>query len=266
MNGIHDAHPHDPAGERREKETRSSQTPSALSEKQRRDLWRYIAVSIAAVELLTAVVAVVYGFMQSGAGERPRAFTFPWLYWAILAVVLPSLILLLVHFADVGLFVAHAGKNADEEWQRHLPERMQRLYRIIKGAPVAVILLGVIALGAGLATVEGALGLLTDFMGALKPYIPNLIAATAATFVIVSLAVVWLHYRTRKLVAEYQFRREVLEKTGVIIVDKGSAALPPGGVGDVPYAVVGAEDGDPPPVALPSAADPPQKTASEIIS
>ena len=215
---------------------------SSLSEKQRRELWLYIAVSIAAVELLVTVGALVYGFMGSGVTAGQHAFAFPWLYWAATAVVVPALILLLVHFADVGLFGARAASGSDQEWQRHLPERVQRLYRLVKGAPVAVVLLSIVALGAALLTIDGALGLVQDFASALKPHIPYIVIAAASLLAIVVLAVVWLNYRTRRLIAEYQFRREVLEKTGVIIVDKGSTALPPGGMGDVPYAIVSEEE------------------------
>jgi hypothetical protein len=235
--GSHDARAHEAGGGRGE-EQRPCPASSALSEKQRRELWRYIAASIAAVELVAAVVAVIYGFMRSGPGARD--FAFPWLHWAAMAAIIPSLLLLLVHLADVGLFGARAASGADEEWQRHLPERLQRLYRIARSAPAAVILLGVIILGAGIMTIDGALGLLITAAAALKPHIPAIAAAAAAAVSVISLAVVWLHYRTRKLIAEYRFRSEVLEKTGVIIVDKGSVALPPGAVSDVPYSLVGA--------------------------
>ena len=232
---------------------RTDKTPPApaLSEKQRRELWLYIAASIAAVELLVVVGALFYGFMGSGAGEH--GFAFPWLHWAAMAVVVPALILLLAHFADVGLFGARARGDADQEWQRHLPERVQRLYRIVKGAPVAVVLLGVVALGAALMTIDGALSLVLGFAAALKPHIPYIVVSVAALLAVVALAAVWLNFRTRRLIAEYQFRREVLEKTGVIIVDKDSTALPPGGLGDVPYVLVSGEEANGPRGALPAA-------------
>ena len=224
-----------------------------LSEKQRAELWMYIAVSIVAVDLLVAVGAVIYGFMSTGVVAGQRVFAFPWLSWGAVSVVAPALILLLVHFADVGLFrPPTAGQESEQEWQQHLPQRLQRLYRIVKGAPAAVILLSIVALGAALMTIDGALGLVVDFASALKPHIPYIAGALAAMLTVIALAVIWLNYRTRRLVAEYQFRREVLEKTGVIIVDKGSTALPPGGIGDVPYVLVSGEEDGFAPKALPS--------------
>lgn len=212
----------------------------ALPEKQRRELWIYIAVSIVAVELLITVGAVLYGFM-SGSGTGRNAFVFPWLTWGALAVVSPTLILLLVHFADVGLFRA-PGAEAEQEWQKHLPQRLQRFYRVIKGAPVVVVLLGIVLLGAALMTLDGALSALMGLASSLEPYIAHIVIGLAAILCVFILSAVWLSYRTRRLMSEYAFRREVLEKTGVIIVDKGSTPLPPGGTGSMPYAIAAAED------------------------
>lgn len=212
----------------------------ALSEKQRRELWLYIAVSIVAVELLVATGAVLYGFMAPGASGG-KAFVFPWLPWGAVSVMAPTLVLLLVYFADVGLFRPPGGGASEAEWQAHLPERMQRIYRIVKGAPVVVILLGILLLGAALMTLDGALSTLASLGGVLAPYIPHIVGAIVLLAAIFTGASAWLNYRTRRLLAEYEFRRQVLEKTGVIIVDKGSAALPPGGMGEPPLAITAGE-------------------------
>lgn len=213
-----------------------------LSEKQRRELWMYIAVSIVAVEMLVAVGAVLYGFISAPPGAAGgNAFTFPWLSWGAMALLAPTLILLLVHVADVGLFRAPGGASSEQEWQRLLPGRLQKLYRIIKGAPVVVVLVGIVLFGAALLTLDGALTAIKQFGAALAPYIPHIVGGAALVLCVVIIAIAWLNFRTRKLIAEYEFRKEVLEKTGVIIVDKGSSALPPGGLGDVPYTLVSGE-------------------------
>jgi hypothetical protein len=226
---------------------------SALSEKQRRELWLYITASIATVELLALVGALLYGFMSKGAGGVEREFAFPWLHWAATALLIPAVMLLLAHFADVGLFGARSGGDADQEWLRHLPERIQRLYRIAKSAPAAIILLGIVALAAAMMTVDGALGLVLGFAAALRPHIPHIVIAAAALLAVVVIAVAWLNFRTRKLAAEYQFRREVLDKTGVIIVDKESSALTSGAFVDVPHVLVSGEEAGAPRAALPAA-------------
>ena len=228
------------AASAKDSDTRPSAKP-ALSEKQRRELWLYIAVSIATVELLITTGAILYGFMAPGSGNA-KTFAFPWLSWGAVAVIVPTLILLLVHFADVGLF-RPPGKDSDSEWQERLPERMQRIYSIIRGAPVIVILLAIILLGFALMTLDGALSALVSLGSVLVPYIPHILGAVVLLAAIFTGASAWLSYRTRKLMAEYEFRRQVLEQTGVIIVDKHSHALPPGAVGDAPLAITAGEEG-----------------------
>ena len=208
-----------------------------LSEKKRKELWLYVAASIATVEMILAVGGLCYSFIASptrGLGAQ----SFPWLAWGSLAIIVPAVILLAVHQADVGLFRKPKGTDSELEWQKQLPERMQRLYRIIKGAPVVIVLLAVVALGAALLTLDSALSAVISFSSALTPYIPYIVGGIASVLAVAIAAAVWLNYRTRRLYAEYEFRREILEKTGVIIVDKGSTPLPPGGMGNVPYAVL----------------------------
>ena len=221
----------------------SRELAPALSEKQRRELWTYIGVSIVGVELLIAGGALLFGFVGAS-GEGARVVSFPWVAWGAVALLTPAFILLAVHLADVGLFRAPGDAASEAEWQKHLPERLQKIYRIVKGAPVLVILLGVILFGVGVLTLDGAFSAVRRFGSALVPHLPYIVGGIAAVLCVIIVAVVWLHYRTRRLIAEYEFRREVLEKTGVIIVDKGSTSLPPGGVGDVPYALVAGEDGE----------------------
>lgn len=238
--------------EQTERKERGAPLP-ALSEKQRRELWTYIAVSIAAVELLIVGGALLFGFMgASGDGTAQRAIPFPWVTWGAVSLLAPAFILLAVHLADVGLFRAPDGASSEQEWQKHLPERLQKIYRIVKGAPVVAILLGTVLFGLGVLTLDGAISALRRFGSALAPHLPVIVGGVAAVLCIVIIAVVWLHYRTRRLIAEYAFRREVFEKTGVIIVDKGSTALPPGGVGELPHALTAGEHpGEKTPPALP---------------
>lgn len=223
----------------------------SLSEKQRRELWLYIAVSIAAVELLVAMGAFLYAFITAAPASSggPAVITVPWVAWGATALMAPTLILLVVHVADVGLFRAPQSASSEQEWQKLLPDRLQTLYRFIKGAPVAVVLVGLVALGAAVLTLDGAMGALSRLGEVLLPHLPWIIGGLAGIVCVTVIAVVWLNYRTKRLIAEYDFRREVLEKTGVIIVDKGSTPLPPGGVGDVPYALVSGEEDIP--AALP---------------
>lgn len=243
-------------------DTKKDATPTGtpcpiLSEKQRRELWLYIAVSIVAVELMIAVSAILYSFISAGGitpGEATH-FSFPWLSWGAFSATALALILLFVHLADVGLFRAPSPARlaSEQEWQKLLPRRIQNLYRIIKSAPLVAVLSGIVLLGTALLTLDGALAALQRFGSSLLPHLPYIIGGIATIAVVIAISAVWLNYRTRRLIAEYEFRREVLEKTGVIIVDKGSTALPPGGEGEVPYAIVSGESAEA--LALPPAAN-----------
>jgi hypothetical protein len=206
-----------------ESEVRDKGRKDSPLERKRREMLLYVGISIAAVELFIFVGGLCYGFIASW-GRGVAALSFPWLLWGSLALIAPAVILLAVHQADVGLFRT---REESEDWQRRLPERMRRLYRILRGAPVVVILTGLIVLGAALLTLDGALSAIASLGSTLVPYIPFFVGGVAFVLGVAVAAAVWLNYRTRRLYAEYAFRREVLEKTGVIIVDKGSAPLLP---------------------------------------
>lgn len=183
------------------------------SDKQRRELWMYLAVSIIAIELFLFVAALFFAFIASGNGP----LKFPWLSWAALSVGIPAVLLVAVHLA-VGLFTGSS--QQDEEWQRHLPERLQKTYTFIKRAPAVVLLLGLIAIGAALFTLDGALQLLENFLVLFKPYILHILIGVGIVIVLLGMGAFWFNYRTRKLYAEYEYRKTVFEKTGLIIVDK----------------------------------------------
>ena len=191
---------------------------TAQTEQRRRELWMYLAVSIIAMEFFIFVAALFFAFISNDNGH----LQFPWLSWAAIAVGVPSVLLISVHLA-VGLF--SSSDKHDEEWQRHLPERIQKVYTIIKRAPAVVLLLGLIALGVALFTLDGAFQALEHFLTLFRPYILHILIATAVVILILGLGSFWLSYRTRKLYADYEYRRAVLEKTGLIIVGKNNFIL-----------------------------------------
>lgn len=191
---------------------------SAQTDQRRRELWMYLAVSIIAIEFFIFVGALFFAFAANDNGH----IKFPWLSWSAIAIGVPSVLLVSVHLA-VGLFTSSASR--DEEWQRHLPERLQKVYTIIKRAPAVVLLLGLIALGVALFTLDGAFQALEHFFTLFRPYVLHILIATAVVILILGLGSFWFSYRTRKLYADYEYRRAVLEKTGLIIVGKNNFIL-----------------------------------------
>ena len=216
-----------------------------FTERQSKDMLFYLSMAIIFVELLITLVALCYGIVTTKppAGGGVPQFNFPWLTYFIALAVAPAALLLMVHLTGVGLFRSLRGHEDDEAWQEKLPDRIRRAYALIQGAPLVVLLLGVLLLGALLFFVEGALGILMRMAQTIERYLPWIIGATAGIVCVGVTAKYWFGYRSRRIAEEYAFRREVLEKTGVIIVDKGSMPLPPGD--DRQYALPAAQEETP---------------------
>lgn len=199
-------------------------------DKQHRDLLFYLSIAIFFLELIVGAVAFFYGVIHAEMGTDgvPR-FRFPWVAYAIAAIMAPAGLLLIVHLAGVGLFRSLRGEERDEAWRRELPERLRKVYAIIQGAPTVVLLIGLLLLGTALYYIDGALTILARLGSTAEKYLPWLIGGVTAAWCVGCLARIWFNYRSKRLEAEFAFRREVLEKTGIIIVENGSMRLPPAG-------------------------------------
>ena len=201
-----------------------------------KDALLYLMVAIFLVELAVGGVSFFYGVMHAAPetpGGPPLA-RFPWLGWAVAAVLAPVGLMLLVHLSgtwvarflgreDAAPAAKEAGGDADEA---QVPERLRRFYAIIRNAPTVVLLLGILLLGAGLFFVDGAFTALVRMGGALTPYIPWIAGSAAALLAVCYLVHRWFVYRHHKMQEEYAYRRQVLERTGIVLVDKGCVPLP----------------------------------------
>lgn len=199
------------------------------ADSEHRDLLFYLAVAIFFLELVVGAVAFFYGVMHATPGVHggPPRFQFPWLAYALAAVLVPAALLLIVHLAGVGLFRSLRSQEESAVWQQNLPERLRKVYAIIQGAPTVVLLIGILTLGVALFYIDGAVGALLRLGTTLEPYLPWIIGAVAVVLCVGMLGRVWLHYRSKRLEEEFRFRMEVLERTGVIIVERGSMQLAP---------------------------------------
>lgn len=197
----------------------------------------YLLIAIFFIELIVGGVAFFYGIIHAAPetpGGPPLA-RFPWLAWSLAAVLAPVGLLLIVHLA--GSWLSRA-MTRDEEMEvpeaqssgvaadAHLPEGMKRFYASVRHAPTLVLLLGILLIGVALFFVEGALSALIEIGKALVPYVPWIAGSLAGLLGVCFLAHAFMVYRQRKMENEYAWRREVLEKTGLVLVDKSSVALP----------------------------------------
>lgn len=194
----------------------------------------YLLIAIFFIELIVGGVAFFYGIIHASpetTGGPPLA-RFPWLAWAMSAVLAPVALFLIVHLAGSWLSRAmtreetQTNDSAAAPGSEQLPEGMQRFYASVRHAPTLVLLLGILLLGAGVFFVEGAFAAIMELGKTLVPYIPWIAVSLGGLLAVCFLAHAIMVYRQRKMEAEYAWRREVLEKTGLVLVDKSAAALP----------------------------------------
>lgn len=192
----------------------------------------YLLVAVLLIELAVGGVAFFYGLthaLPATPGGPPLA-QFPWLGWAIAAVLSPVGLLLIVHLT--GLWLSRT-LNHDQEIREDagvLPERLQRFYAILRNTPTVVTLTGILLLGACLIFVDGALSGLISLGGRLLDYTPWIAGSTAALLTGCYITHRVFVYRHRRMEQEYAYRREVLERTGMVLVDKNCMPLPPPGL------------------------------------
>ncbi len=208
----------------------SSRMADILQDKQHKELLFYLSIAIFFLELIVGGVAFFYGIIHAIPGENggPPQFQFPWLTYGIAAIVAPAALLLIVHMAGVGLFRSMQKKSPEEEeaWRENLPHRLQKVYTIIQGAPTIVLFLGVILLGVALFYVDGAIGIVMSMGRALAPYWPWILGGGLGAICFIYTGKAYFAYRTKRMEQEYAFRREVFERTGQILVDRGTVQLP----------------------------------------
>lgn len=193
----------------------------------------YLLIAIFFLELIVGGVAFFYGIIHAApetAGGPPIA-RFPWLAWGLAAILSPVALLLIVHLA--GSWLSHTLRREEIDSQpanplvdEDLPEGMKRFYASVRHAPTLVLLLGILAIGCALFFVEGALAAIMDLGKALVPYVPWIAGSLGGLLAVCFLVHAIMVYKQRKLEKEFAWRREVLEKTGLVLVDKSSVALP----------------------------------------
>ncbi len=205
---------------------------------QHKDALLYLMIAIFFVELAVGGVAFFYGVMHAAPevpGGPPMA-RFPWLGWVLAAILAPVGLILIVHLAgtwvsrflgrEAGDMAAASGGGGNAADADQVPERLQRFYAIIRNAPTVVVLLGILLLGAALFFVDGAFTALVALGSSLVPYIPWIAGSVAAMIAVCYLVHRLFIYRHHRMQQEFAYRREVLERTGIVLVDKNCIPLP----------------------------------------
>ncbi|GHV54191.1 hypothetical protein FACS1894206_06450 [Deltaproteobacteria bacterium] len=203
----------------------------------RSEYWSSVLVLVFVAGFFITVAALCYGIitMPPQPNKGIPTLAFPWVGWFASILVTAAVILGFAQFlagknSAAGELSGEGAANQDDsDWARQLPQRARRAYRIIKDAPLFMVCFALIALGATLLLIDGALNFLAEIFSALLPYAPYFIGSLTIFVVAVAALLAWFRYAHNRLAAEYAFRREVLEKTGVILLDdRGKALLPQG--------------------------------------
>ena len=200
---------------------------------QRGDFWFSVLVLLFVVEFFITIIALCYGIVMTPPrreGELVQ-IAFPWIGWAAAMLMAPALLLSLTRLVTG----EHNARESRREatWAGLLPERALRAYRFIRDAPLFMLCLALLALGATLLTIDSALSLIRGIALILAPYVPYFIGGLTCFAVAIATLMAWFRYKNNQLLADYTFRREVLEKTGIVLVSKdGKALLPPDGRAD----------------------------------
>lgn len=205
-----------------------------VSSVRRSDYWISVTVMVFVAAFFITIAAVCYGIITTSPkpGGGVQAIAFPWIGWFAAMLVSPAVILGFAQYIAGKTPVNAGGDDPDKEaaWAGQLPQRAMTVYRLLKDAPLFMVCFALIALGATLLVIDGAFDLVAGILGALVPYAPYFIGGITVFALGVAGLMAYFRYANNKLAAEYAFRREVLEKTGVILLNKhAKALLPPGG-------------------------------------
>ena len=199
---------------------------------QNREIVVYYLIAVAFLELIVGAVAFFYGVVHAEpmGPDGVRMASFPWVGWLIAAILSPVGLLLILHLS--GQYFSRSlnatsadgmagGADAGEE----VPERVQRLYAIVKHAPTVVVLLGLIALGGALFFLDSAMDVLISMGRGILPYLPWILGSLTVFLIVCYIVRQIFVARHNRMQQEYAYRLKVLEKTGIIIASKGSEPL-----------------------------------------
>ena len=209
--------------------------PGVYTEKEQKTAFLYVVIAIVLLEFAATVGAIVYSITNA---ERSASgmmrFNFPWLEFLIMAALIPVLVMLVLHVVRLGLNHGNEGEHLDAA----VGGRVATFFALVRGAPSVILFTGLVLLGAAIYYLDGVMALLLKLGDSFDTVAVWGIGALAAVLCVNAVARAVFAYKTRQLEAEYAFRREVLEKTGTVLLDARLASttqihqLMPGNVVD----------------------------------
>ncbi|HEU6436668.1 MAG TPA: hypothetical protein VE028_04395 [Nitratidesulfovibrio sp.] len=224
-----------------------------LGEQERKYVLAYIVIGIVLVEFLVAIVAIWQGVanVQSMPDGTVR-FRFPWGGYLVSVAAAPVVVLLVLQVIALGYTRLIKGDPVLTEAQlRQLPPWLQKMLAAVNGVPTFLLLLGVTLLATVIYYFDKVLGFVIRLGESTEHLVLWVGGGVLAAWCVGYLGRMLFAYKVRRMQEEYSYRREVLERTGMIIVDQRTmlAQLPgqmPGqGDGMMPRALPGTIDVSP---------------------
>ncbi len=196
-----------------------------LSAKEQKNLFLYVTVGIVLLEFAVTVGAVVYSIanadrLASGAVR----FNFPWLGYLVSVALVPAVVMLILHLVSLG-FSRTLGTNEESVAAEAVSGRMGKFFALVRGAPAILLFAGFVILGAAIYYLDGVMALLLKLSESFDVVAIWIIGAFAVGFCVTTVARAIFAYKTRQMEAEYAFRREVLERTGTVLLDARHAPI-----------------------------------------
>ncbi|MHC1711722.1 MAG: hypothetical protein AB9872_06210 [Solidesulfovibrio sp.] len=193
----------------------------SLSDGEKKNLLTFLSIGVILVEFAVTIAAVCYGIINSQKlPDGTTQFRFPWVAYSVALILAPVAIMLVVNIIGMGFTRFFKGDPAmDEEQMRYIPERLRRLITLSRGLPTVILLGGIILLGAVLYYLDAVIQAILRIGDHVEVIAPWVMAGLVAAWCLSYLMRMWFIYKTRRMHEEYAFRREVLERTGIVIVD-----------------------------------------------
>lgn len=198
-----------------DKQTKDNLFGKNFSLKEQKQLFLQLVIGIVLAELALGVGAVIYSITNAKAGpDKIPQFQFPWLGYMISALVLPVLILLITHLVQSTI-----SRPTEGYGDAHISERVKHFYDLVHSAPTIILLVAMALLAIAVYYLDGVMNLLLKISEHFGEIAIWLICGLTVAWVVSYAVRAILHYKTQQMQQEYTFRREVLERTGMVLLD-----------------------------------------------
>jgi hypothetical protein len=193
----------------------------SLSDREKKNLLTFLSIGIILVEFAVTIAAVCYGIINSHKlPDGTTEFRFPWIPYSVALILAPAAIMLVVNIISTGFGRFFKGDpTLSEEQMQFLPKRLRRLIALSRGLPSIILLGGMLLVGAALYYLDAVIQAILRIGDHVEVIAPWVMLGLVVAWCLSYLVRMWFIYKTRRMQEEYAFRREVLERTGIVIVD-----------------------------------------------